>query len=139
MTASKPPVTLKIAIQTIGTREDVADLFARLNELGVVDRSLDIVLNAGFYVEEQGRDTRRQVIELLKTHPAVFRKKSGAHLASRWMADERLFETVADMEEAAEDEDDEDDGQLSLDDWARDQAERGWPAALASRQAGVQE
>lgn len=125
--SSKPPTTLQIVIQTLGKREDVADLFDKLNELGVLDRSLDIVLKVGVYYEFNGREIRRQVHELLKTHPAVLRSKSGAHLTTKLMADEKLFETEADLEgdEPEDSEDDEEEDETPLERYAREQVEAG--------------
>lgn len=107
MAESKPPTTLKLNLQTLGKREDVADLFDQLNALGVLDRSLDITLTVGVYFEWQARELRRAVHDLIKEHPAIVRTKSYVQLATKTTADERILETPDDI--AAEPDEDEDD------------------------------
>lgn len=107
-TSSKPPITLQIKIQTLGKQEDVAALFAALTEMGVMARSLDVTLNAGYYFVNEGRDAQRQVVELLKSNLAVYKAKSGAKLSLDWKADDVLLEERSEDDEPDGDEEEDD-------------------------------
>lgn len=108
----KPPTTLKISIQTVGTAESIANLFTQLGELGFLERSQDIVLNVGYYFENDGRAARDKAAALLRDHPAVLKTKSFTDLGTK----QKISDTFEPAEEADDDED-----ETPLERWARGQ------------------
>lgn len=116
MTASaKPPTTLKVGVQIVGTPAQILDLFERLNELGLLERSQDVVLNVGYYFEGEGHAARERVEALLRDHPAIVKTKSYTDLGTK--------RKVSDTFEPAEPA--EDDDETPLERWEREQAEQG--------------
>lgn len=122
----KPPTTLKISIQTVGTAESIADLFTQLGELGFLERSQDIVLNVGYYFEDDGRAARDKAAALLRDHPAVLKTKSFTDLGTKQKISD-TFEI-----EPAEGDDDEDGDETPLERWEREQAEQAIGESLGS-------
>lgn len=113
--SAKPPTSLKLSIQIFGNTEQRLDLFAQLEELGFIERSQDIVLNVGYFFEEEGRAARDKAEALLRDHPAVMKTKSFTDLGTK--------RKVSDTFEA-EPEDGEDD-ETPLERYAREQDEAG--------------
>jgi hypothetical protein len=111
----KPPTSLKISIAAFGSAEQRLDLFAQLEALGYLERSQDIVLNVGYYFEEDGRIARDKAETLLRDHPAVLKTKSFTDLGTK--------RKVSDTFEAEAEADEEDD-ETPLEAWERQQAER---------------
>lgn len=113
--SAKPPTSLKLSIQILGDAEQRLDLFTKLEELGFIIRSQDIVLNIGYYFEEEGRAARDQAEALLRDHPAVMRTKSFTDLGTKRKVSDTLPAEPDD--EPDEDEDDE----TPLERYAREQ------------------
>lgn len=120
---TKPPTTLKISIQTFGSPEKILELFEKLNELGLLERSQDFVLNVGYYFEEDGRAARERVEALLRDHDAVMKTKSFTDLGTK----RKVSDTFEPAEEADDDED-----ETPLERWEREQAEQAIGESLGS-------
>lgn len=116
MADAKPPTTLKIFIQSYGSREQLLDLFDRLNALGFLERSQDIALNVGYYVEEEGKAARDAAEALLRDHPAVMKTKS----YTDWGTKRKISETFPSADEGDEEEEDD---ETPLERYAREQEE----------------
>lgn len=101
--SAKPPTSLKLGIQISGNAEERLDLFAQLEALGFIERSQDIVLNVGYYFEEDGRAARDKAEALLRDHPAVMKTKSFTDLGTK----RKVSDTFEAEPEASDDEDDE--------------------------------
>jgi hypothetical protein len=113
--SAKPPTSLKLGIQILGNAEQRLDLFAKLEELGFIERSQDIVLNVGYYFEEDGRVARDKAEALLRDHPAVMKTKSFTDLGTK--------RKVSDTFEAEPEAEDGEDDETPLERYAREQGE----------------
>jgi hypothetical protein len=117
--SAKPPTSLKLGIQILGNAEQRLDLFAKLEELGFIERSQDIVLNVGYYFEEDGRAARDKAEALLRDHPAVMKTKSFTDLGTKRKVSD-TFEAEPEAEGGEEDDD-----ETPLERYAREQGEVG--------------
>lgn len=108
----KPPTTLKVVIRTLGTQDQVADLFAQLADLGLLSRAKDINLNVGYYFEADGLSARDKVEALLRDHPAVMKTKSTTACTTKRPVSDSL-------PDAGNADDEDDDEELPLERYAR--------------------